>query len=164
MVRRRKLKDYMGFSLNVINGYRYVAVKEDAPPVERRDECLTLRANSLRTLKKMIRIYVESGIVHKEKEVNEMEVWIVAVCNSAADGVCIQKAYGEEGQIKKTLIGMLLEDRESDPGAYDYGTETVDDIVSEGKTLNAYATYSDYHIDYTAVRLCDVDGVADYNY
>lgn len=51
---------------------------------------------------------------------------------------------------------LLNADRENDAGAFDYGTETLDEIDDNGTELNAYATYFSYHIDYTAILLNDI--------
>lgn len=159
---KRKLKDYMGFSITVADGYKYEAVKEGAPPLEKRDRCLTIRANDLKSLKKMVRIYTETGEVRKLKDLtSDPDAWIIAVCNTEADGIVIRKAFGNEEKIRKILVGMLLEDKENDIGAYDYGTEMPDEVEKDLDVLNASATYSDYHIDYTAMRVMDIRSVTD---
>lgn len=158
---RRKLKDYMGFNISVVNGYKYVASKEDAPPIEKYDKCLTLRSNDLRRLKKGIRAYTETGEVRKSETLDAADAWIIAICNTEADGITVRKAFGDEEKIRKVLVGMLLEDKENDPDAYDYGTESPEDVTEEWGALNAYATYSNYHIDYTAMKVGDIKSVAD---
>jgi hypothetical protein len=161
MARVRKLRDYMGFEIVAVDGYKYMASKKDAPPIEKRDACLTFRSNSLRELKKKVCTYVQTGRIRDVESLAADDAWIIAVCNTDADGVVIRKAFGSEEKIKKVLVGMLLEDKENDPDAYDYGTESPDAIKKEQGALNAYATYTDYHIDYAAMRVEDIKNVAD---
>ena len=79
--------------------------------------------------------------------------WIVAIGNSAISGVIILKFYGTENEVEDLLLRFINEDKERDRENFDMGTETVDDIDNNGNgELNAYATYSDYHIEYTAKR------------
>lgn len=85
--------------------------------------------------------------------------WIIGICNTAADGVVLRRAYGTKEQIKELLVKYVNEDRIEDEDRWDYGCESVEDVeeIDEDETykhngeLNAYATYCNYHIDYTAV-------------
>lgn len=86
--------------------------------------------------------------------------WIVAVCCSEGDGVCIFRVNGTKDQVKEYLANMasndLLNEYESvEEAIEEYGnwcTTKAEDVneSADGKELNAYGTYSDYHIDYTA--------------
>ena len=78
--------------------------------------------------------------------------WIVSVCNTEADGVWITRVKGTKRQVKKYMLKLAAEDEAECEDEYEYGPETVDDVEesNDGKELNAYATYSTYHIDYTA--------------
>ncbi len=80
------------------------------------------------------------------------KVWIVAVCNTSCDGVVISRVEGTLTEMKKYLIRILKEDKALDRFMWDYGDTSVKAVqVSDDKTeLNAFATYHDYHIDYTA--------------
>lgn len=79
--------------------------------------------------------------------------WIIAIGNSEVSSVPIFKFFGTEDEVEGLLLRLVSEGRENDPDNFDMGTETVDDIDNNGDgELNAYATYTDYHIDYTAKR------------
>lgn len=78
-------------------------------------------------------------------------VWVIGIANSEADGVRINNFYGTTDEVKKLLIRLVNTDKENDEENFEYGTETTDEIGDELNELNAYATYSDYHIDYTAI-------------
>lgn len=90
-------------------------------------------------------------------------LWIIGICNSESDGVELRQVIGTADDIKMYLCKQLLSDKENNEEGYDYGTESTDEIsveyvADEEKSdetiirLDAYATYSDYHIDYTACR------------
>lgn len=86
--------------------------------------------------------------------------WIIAVSNSEADGIIINRFYGTEQETKKLLIRMVQEDREKDEESFEYGTEEPDDVEDSGSgTLNASATYAHYHIEYTAKEWAYVNHV-----
>lgn len=87
--------------------------------------------------------------------------WIIAVANSEADGVAINRFYGTEEEVRALLVRMVQEDRKNDEESFEYGTEepeNVDNTTGSG-TLNASATYSNYHIDYTAKEWAYVDHI-----
>lgn len=88
-------------------------------------------------------------------------LWIIGICNSESDGVELRQVIGTADDIKTYLCKRLLSDKENNEDGYDYGTESIDEIYvayapDQEKTertitrIEAYATYSDYHIDYTA--------------
>lgn len=85
----------------------------------------------------------------------ERRNWIVSSCCSGSDGVYTHRVYGTEEEVRRHLISCLQRDISIDRDKYDYGAEKPEEIEKEavaGKVkLNAYATFSDYHIDYTAV-------------
>ena len=82
------------------------------------------------------------------------EDYIIAICNTEADGVYIERVYGTEEEVKTYLFSLVLEDREEDEGAWEddlMNTMNVDDITKANNgELNAYNTFCNYHIDYTA--------------
>lgn len=90
--------------------------------------------------------------------------WIVAVANSDADGVKISRFFGSEKEVKTLLVNMVKEDRECDEDSYVNGTEFPDDVETDGMgRFDAYASYSNYHIDYSAeaffrIRFLDENG------
>lgn len=54
------------------------------------------------------------------------------------------------------MLKLLDKDKKNNAGAFDYGTETVDEIDNNGTELNAYAICFSYNIDYTAILLNDI--------
>lgn len=77
--------------------------------------------------------------------------WIIAIANSASDGIIIRRFFGTEDEVKNLLVCLVVEDKENDEDGYEYGTESSADVETDGiGRFNAYATYSDYHIDYSA--------------
>lgn len=82
----------------------------------------------------------------------EKKVWMIGICCSDADGVRLSKVYGTESQVKRHLLKLVKEDRSNDEEDWDSGTETISEIEVDKTlgTLEAYANYFDYHIDYTA--------------
>ena len=85
-------------------------------------------------------------------------LWIIGICNSESDGVELRQVIGTADDIKTYLCKRLLSDKENNEDGYDYGTESIDEIYvayapDQEKTertitrIEAYATYSDYHID-----------------
>lgn len=87
------------------------------------------------------------------------EKWIIAISCTETDGVLVQKFDGTENQIKRLLVKLVKKDKAFDKESFDYGTECIDDVQGEGKFLEAYAVYNDYHIDYTAIKIDDVQEV-----
>lgn len=90
--------------------------------------------------------------------------WIIAIANSDSDGATIRRFFGTEDEVKILLVSLVEEDKENDEEGYDYGTESVDDVEADGfGRFDASATYSTYHIDYSAEELSrlyflDTDG------
>lgn len=86
-----------------------------------------------------------------------MEDWIITIANTAVDGTIINRFRGSETEVKEKLLELLNNDKKNDDEMFDYGTDSVDEVEDTGTELNAYATYNDYHIDYTAKRFCEID-------
>lgn len=85
------------------------------------------------------------------------EDWIIATCNSNCDGVELYRFFGTETEVRTKLVEMVKEDAMEDSDRFDYGTETVGEVVREyDGRFSAYGTYSNYHIDYSAQRLDDM--------
>ena len=159
--KRKKLKDYGGFRIVVINGYMYIATKADAPPARERDTCLTFRANDLKSLRKAIRYYNDTGVANHQRISDSNNEWIIAIANTESNGVVLRRAYGDEAAIRRVLVGMVKEDRDRDPEKYDSGTEKPGEVDEENGVLDAGAVYTDYHIDYTAMRVHSVPTVTE---
>ena len=80
--------------------------------------------------------------------------WIIGVCNSEGDGVDISRFFGTEDEARRMLIQLLEADLANDEESFEYGTTSAEGIEKKNpEELNAYATYSSYHIDYTAKTL-----------
>lgn len=67
--------------------------------------------------------------------------WIIAIANSDSDGVTIRRFFGTEDEVRSLLVSLVEEDKE-------------DEVASDRSgRFDAYATYSDYHIDYSAEEI-----------
>lgn len=85
-----------------------------------------------------------------------MNKWIIAIADTSLDGIIINRFNGNKKEVKELLLKLLDKDKKNNAGAFDYCTETVDEIDDNGTELNAYATYFSHHIDYTAILLSDI--------
>lgn len=86
------------------------------------------------------------------------EMWLLGICNTDRDGVDIIRVQATRQEMKEYLVSCVQEDREEDDGAFEYGTDTAEEVEENGDTvLNAYGNYSNYHIDYTARLLSDIE-------
>ncbi len=78
--------------------------------------------------------------------------YIIGICCTDADGVKLFKTCGTKEEIKNLLVNCVKKDRQNDEEGWDYGCESTAEVTEEENgCLNAYATYHDYHIDYTAI-------------
>ena len=83
---------------------------------------------------------------------NKVQNWIVGICCTESDGVNLYRVNGTKEQVKKYLIDCVREDKQNDEDSWDYGDEDIAEIREERDgSMSAFATYSDYHIDYTAI-------------
>lgn len=90
-----------------------------------------------------------------------MEEWIIVV-GSSDYGPSVSKFTGTKDEVKKLLMAMVDDDRNSkdrDTDDFEYGTESIDEITEEGNTLNAYSVFSSYHVNYVAVRVKDINEI-----
>ena len=71
--------------------------------------------------------------------------WIIAVANTAADGTSVYRFRGTADKVKAKLA---KKDMENDP-----------DNICGGcsREFSVYIEYSDYHITYQAIQLCQID-------
>lgn len=88
--------------------------------------------------------------------------WIIAACSSAATGVAICRFYGSIEETKEKLVSLILEDKnDADENSWSCGSETIDEIDAVdngvGFELCGYATYNDYHIEYTAKEFSHIE-------
>jgi hypothetical protein len=97
---------------------------------------------------------------NRRKE-NIMEEWVIIEGSSECDP-SVSKFTGTKDEVKKLLMAMVDDDRNSEDGdtdGFEYGTESIDEIAEEGNTLNAYSVFSSYHVDYVAVRVKDINEI-----
>lgn len=74
--------------------------------------------------------------------------WIIAVANTAADGISVYRFRGTADKVRAKLAELAKRDMENDP----------DNICnSYGREFSAYIEFSDYHITYQAIQWCQVD-------
>ena len=86
--------------------------------------------------------------------------WIIAECSSEADGVELRRFFGSEAEVRMLLLQLVRESRENDPDSYDNGTESEEEIDSYCPGwLNAYASFSSYHVDFTAVLFANMKSI-----
>lgn len=93
------------------------------------------------------------------------ELWIIGIANSEGDGIDFQKVLGTVDEVKNHLVSMIKADKANDEENYDYGSDDIDDITeyyinnddsNKIYLLEGYATYSVYHIDYTAILASEI--------
>lgn len=87
------------------------------------------------------------------------ELWIIGIANSESERVVIQQVLGTLNEVKNHLVNLIKEDRKNDEENYDFGSDDVDDIEeyyvdnddsNKIYQLEGFATYLEYHINYTA--------------
>lgn len=87
--------------------------------------------------------------------------WIIGVCCSGADGVELFRFYGSKDDVKQMLLSLINNDRNNDEECWDFGCESLDDIVSQdngrGYEFYGYGCYYDYHIDYSAKEFSQIE-------
>ena len=100
-----------------------------------------------------------------EPKKNPVYKWIIGISNSEADGVRLYNYEGTVEQIKNRLISLIKEDRENDKSGWDYGSENENEISDESdsdkKVFSGFGCYSEYHINYTAEMLTEIEKLSD---
>lgn len=76
--------------------------------------------------------------------------WVIAVSCSEASGIKISRFSGSKSEVKNFLVNLVKIDKKNDEENFYNGTETPEDVEDISDSLNAYATYENYHIDYAA--------------
>lgn len=85
--------------------------------------------------------------------------WVIAIVNTEADDIKMFYVNGDVKKVKEALVKLALEDKKNDEKFFDYGTQNVsgiDEDLDDNNVvikLNAFNVFSDYHINYTALRL-----------
>lgn len=68
--------------------------------------------------------------------------------------------FGSEAEVRMLLLQLVRESRENDPDSYDNGTESEEEVGSYcSGWLNAYASFSSYHVDFTAVLFANMKSI-----
>lgn len=87
-----------------------------------------------------------------------MEKWIIGVCNSEGDGVSLYQFAGTAEQVKKEMVRMIIDGKDEED--YEYGSEETYQISTQRDgSLYGYASYSTYHVDYSAKKLSDIEEI-----
>lgn len=85
--------------------------------------------------------------------------WVIAIGNTEVDDIKMFYVNGDVKKVKEALVKLALEDKENDEESFEYGTQDVsgiDEDIDDNNVvikLNAFNVFSDYHINYTALRL-----------
>ena len=85
--------------------------------------------------------------------------WVIAIGNTEVDDIKMFYVNGDVKKVKEALVKLALEDKKNDEESFDYGTQNVsgiDEDLDDNNVvikLNAFNVFSDYHINYTALRL-----------
>ena len=97
------------------------------------------------------------------------DLWIIAMCYSDTNGVCIRKFLGSEEDAKRALFEMISDDVKNYSEDLDVMTESVDEIEESGgyniggnDSFYAYRSHYDYHVEATLIRLSDVQEIKGY--
>lgn len=94
----------------------------------------------------------------KIKKTSERFDWIITEGNSENDGTEVHRFFGSEAEVKMLLLQLVRESRENDADNYDNGTESEEEIASyRPGRLDAYVSFSSYHIDFTAVLFVNMN-------
>lgn len=88
--------------------------------------------------------------------------WIIATCSSEATGVSICRFRGSIEETKEKLVSLILGDKNmADEDSWCCGSETIDEIDAVdngvGFELCGYATYNNFHIEYTAKEFSHIE-------
>lgn len=94
-------------------------------------------------------------------EPEEDTEWLIGISGTEADNVLIYRAKATEDAIKKLLYVEVAKDRDKDPECWDHGTEAADEVCrQEDGSFYAYGCFDNYHIDYVARKMKEVESIA----
>jgi len=92
----------------------------------------------------------------------QKEKWIITIHDSSENATEAVFFEGTEAETRLALMSLLNKDKANeDTDSYEYGTESEHDVEKyfDDDTsfyLYAFALYYDWHIDYTARRVSDI--------
>lgn len=91
---------------------------------------------------------------------SKKNTWIIGICCTDGEGVCLYTVYGTIHQVKKHLMNQLKECVDYDPESYDkdFSTNSINEIeeiyadedLKEVIELNAHASFFVYHTKLSA--------------
>lgn len=155
----KNLKDFYYEFGNEINLYQEKSMKNLGE--------IALANLKIRQLKRKINDKVK-GEQQSSEEVIMDEIayrWIVEVNCSESDDTKLYRYMGTVEDVKKQLLYLIEEDKEKDESEWKSGTKSINEIpdTSDGKGISfyGYASYADFAIDYTAIRLSDIEELND---
>jgi len=85
------------------------------------------------------------------------ELWIIGSCCSADDGVDFSKVNATEAEVKELLLNKVMTDRAEDKDIFEHVTDNCEEMEEKLGGIYAYNCFIDYHIDYSAIRLSQIE-------
>lgn len=88
--------------------------------------------------------------------------WIISVCSSEGDGIDLYRLRGTPEEVKKAIVKFILIDKNEDLRRWENGTEStaeIENVTGRSSKFYGYGNYSNYHIDYTAVKYSDIEKI-----
>ena len=86
--------------------------------------------------------------------------WIIGIGGTEVDDVIVYKFTGTVTQAKEMILKLIKEDINEDRDVYDSGTDELEDItVSSNGRIYGWACFSDYHIDYSATPMSEIQEI-----
>jgi len=92
--------------------------------------------------------------------------WIIGIACAENDGVCMRLCKNMTmAEVKKILAQLVRQDKNNDKDSFEHGSTAIKDIEETYVRINdehrlysleAYACFTNYHIDYTAVPLASM--------
>lgn len=127
----------------------------------------SLSEDEIRTCEENIKFISENATLMSKEEVEEFinydymadipQIWIIGICNSEGNGVNLLRFIGTDAEAKEELLHHVMDDKQNDMDTYDSGTESLDEIEKVDHSFYAYGNYRDYHIEYTAKKLYNLE-------
>ena len=81
----------------------------------------------------------------------EAKTYLVGVCSSETNGIIMNRVQGTEDRVKQHLVNLVRANIDNRSEDFESGSTTVNDItVEDNGTLQGYANFHDFHMDFTA--------------